>query len=74
MSTSFTTAQALLAVLPLLNRFMAVELRQETGDDTTMSQFRVLAYLAEQPLTMSDIARRRNVSFQSAGELVQTFV
>ena len=74
MSTSLTTAQALLAVLPLLNRFMAVELRQETGDDTTMSQFRVLAYLAEQPLTMSDIARRRNVSFQSAGELVQTFV
>ncbi len=74
MSTSITTAQELLAVLPLLNRMMALELRQETGDDTTMSQFRVLAYLAEQPLTMSDIARRRHVSFQSAGELVQAFV
>ena len=60
--------------MPLLNRMMALELRQETGDDTTMSQFRVLAYLAEQPLTMSDIARRRHVSFQSAGELVQAFV
>ncbi len=74
MSTSLTTAQELLAVLPLLNRMMALELRQETGDDTTLSQFRVLAYLAEQPLTMSDIARRRHVSFQSAGELVQGFV
>jgi len=74
MSTSLTTAQELLAVLPLLNRMMALELRQETGDDTTMSQFRVLAYLAEEPLTMSDIARRRHVSFQSAGELVQGFV
>jgi len=74
MSTSLTTAQELLAILPLLNRMMALELRQETGDDTTMSQFRVLAYLAEEPLTMSDIARRRKVSFQSAGELVQGFV
>lgn len=74
MSTSLMTAQELLAVLPLLNRFMAVELRQETGDDTTLSQFRVLAYLAEAPLTMSEIARRRHVSFQSAGELVQGFV
>ena len=74
MSTSLTTAQELLAVLPLFNRIMAVELRQETGDDTTMPQFRVLTYLAEAPLTMSDIARKRHVSFQSAGELVQALV
>ena len=74
MSTSLTTAQELLAVLPLFNRIMAVELRQETGDDTTMPQFRVLSYLAEAPLTMSAIARLRHVSFQSAGELVQALV
>lgn len=74
MSTSLTTAREILAVLPLFSRIMAVELRKETGDDTTMAQFRVLAYLSEQPLTMSDIARRRHVSFQSAGELVQGFV
>ena len=74
MSTSLTTAQELLTVLPLFNRIMAVELRQETGDDTTMPQFRVLTYLAEHPLTMSDIARKRHVSFQSAGELVQALV
>ena len=74
MSTSLTTAEQLLAVMPLLNRIMAVELRQETGDDTTMPQFRVLSYLVEEPLTMSAIARKRHVSFQSAGELVQALV
>ena len=74
MSTSLTTAEQILAVLPLVSRIMAVELRQETGDDTTMPQFRVLSYLAEEPLTMSAIARLRHVSFQSAGELVQALV
>jgi DNA-binding MarR family transcriptional regulator len=74
MSTSLTTAQELLAVLPLFNRIMAVELRQESDDETTMPQFRVLGYLAEEPMTMSAIARRRHVSFQSAGELVQALV
>ncbi len=53
---------------------MIVELRQEAGEETTMPQFRVLSYLHESPLTVSDIARRRRVSFQSAGELVQTLV
>src|SRR4029078_5458841 len=74
MSKSVTTAQELLTVLPLFNRIMAVELRQETGDDTTMPQLRVLSYLADKSLTMSDIARKRHVSFQSAGELVQSLV
>lgn len=73
-STSFETAHDLLSILPLLNRVMIVELRQEAGEETTMPQFRVLSYLQETPLTVSDIARRRRVSFQSAGELVQTLV
>ena len=68
------TAQGLLSILPLLNRVMIVELRQAAGEETTMPQFRVLSYLYERPLTVSDIARRRMVSFQSAGELVQTLV
>lgn len=74
MSTSLETAHDLLSILPLLNRVMIVELRQEAGEETTMPQFRVLSYLQESPLTVSDIARRRRVSFQSAGELVQTLV
>ncbi len=74
MSTSHETAHDLLSTLPLLSRVMIVELRQEAGEETTMPQFRVLSYLYDTPLTVSDIARRRRVSFQSAGELVQTLV
>jgi DNA-binding MarR family transcriptional regulator len=74
MSTADESAQDLLALLPLLNRMMIAELRQNDSDDTTMPQFRVLSYLAEEPLTLSVIARRRRVSLQSAGELVQALV
>jgi DNA-binding MarR family transcriptional regulator len=68
------TARELLALLPLINRIMVADLRQEVGEDTTMPQFRVLAYLSDEPLTLSDIARRRRVSLQAAGELIQTLV
>ncbi len=72
--TAEEATRELLSVLPLLNRIMASELRQEAGEETTMPQFRVLAYLAEGPLTLSEIARRRRVSLQAAGELVQILV
>src|SRR5258708_3978038 len=64
----------LLSVLPLLSRIMAAELRHEPGDETTMPQFRVLAYLHDGPLTLSAIAKRRRVSLQSAGDLMQVLV
>jgi DNA-binding MarR family transcriptional regulator len=67
-------AQELLAVLPLLNRLVAAEVRREAGDETTMPQFRVLTHLADGPLTVSGLARRRRVSLQSMGELVQVLV
>ena len=73
-STSHETARDLLSILPMLNRVMIVELRREAGEETTMPQFRVLSYLYQAPLTVSDIARKRRVSFQSAGELVQAMV
>jgi DNA-binding MarR family transcriptional regulator len=73
-SSSHETAHDLLSILPLLNRIMIVELRQEAGDETTMPQFRVLGYLYDAPMTVSDVARLRRVSFQSAGELVQGLV
>ena len=72
--TSQETARDLLSILPLLNRVMIIELRQEGGEETTMPQFRVLSSLSEAPMTVSDVARQRRVSFQSAGELVQTLV
>ncbi len=39
-----------------------------------MIQFRVLSYLTEGPLTLSILAKKRRVSLQSAGELVQGLV
>lgn len=72
--SSHETAQSLLSMLPLINRIMIVELRREGEAETTMPQFRVLSYLSQAPMTVSDVARQRRVSFQSAGELVQTLV
>lgn len=72
--TAEEATRELLSVLPLLNRIMAAELRHEPGDDTTMPQFRVLAYLSEGPITLSAIAKQRRVSLQSAGDLVQGLV
>ena len=72
--TAEDATRELLAVLPFLNRIMVAELRPTASDETTMSQFRVLALLDEQPQTMSTLARKRRVSMQAAGELVQVLV
>jgi DNA-binding MarR family transcriptional regulator len=64
----------LLAMLPLLGRIVASEVRREAGEDTTMPQFRVLAHLANGPLTLSGLAKRRRVSLQSMSELAQLLV
>jgi DNA-binding MarR family transcriptional regulator len=75
--TRWTTEEAtreLLHILPLINRLMLAELRPETSDEITMPQFRVMAYLSVEPLTLSVVARMRRVSLQAAGELVQTLV
>jgi DNA-binding MarR family transcriptional regulator len=74
MGEAVAAARRILAILPLLNRLMVAELRRDVGDDTTMPQFRVLGYLEKEPYTLSDIARLRHVSLQSAGELVQILV
>lgn len=72
--TAEAAAAELLAVLPLLSRIVASEVRREIGEDTTMPQFRVLAQVAEGPLTVSALARRRRVTLQAMGELVQGLV
>ncbi len=72
--TAEDATRELLAVLPFLNRLMVAELRPDASDETTMPQFRVLALLDEQSQTMSALARKRRVSMQAAGELVQVLV
>ena len=66
-------AHQILTILPLINRIMAAELRQEVGEDVSMAQFRVMTHLRT-PHTLSEIARKRRVSLQSAGGLVQALV
>lgn len=68
------TTKELLAVLPLLNRIVAAEVRREAGEETTMPQFRVLAHLTAEPLTLSLLAKKRRVSLQAMSELVQALV
>jgi DNA-binding MarR family transcriptional regulator len=66
--------QKLLQILPLLNRMVGAEVRAVAGEDTTMAQYRVLAQLAEEPRTLSVLARWRRVSLQSMSGLVQALV
>lgn len=67
-------ARELLTILPLLNRIVAVEVRREAGEETTIPQFRVLAHLSDGALTLSELARRRYVTLQSMSELAQLLV
>lgn len=67
-------ARELLTILPLLNRIVAVEVRREAGEETTIPQFRVLAHLSGGALTLSELARRRYVTLQSMSELAQLLV
>src|SRR5262245_59268892 len=73
-TTTLEATRELLAVLPLLNRIVAAEVRREAGEETTMPQFRVLAHLSTGPLTLSALAKKRRVSLQSMSELVQVLV
>lgn len=67
-------AHELVAVLPRWNRIVARELRSEAGNDLTAVQIRVLGELSEDELTLSGLARKREVSLQAASELVQVLV
>lgn len=74
METALEATKELLAILPLLNRLVAAEVRREAGEETTMPQFRVLSHLSGGPLTLSALAKKRRVSLQSMSELVQVLV
>lgn len=68
------TAAELLKIVPLINRVIVDEVRREAGQDTTMPQYRVLQYLSDGPMSLSELARKRRVSLQSMGELAQALV
>ncbi|HVO42694.1 MAG TPA: MarR family transcriptional regulator [Aggregatilineales bacterium] len=68
------SAEELLSVLPLLNRLIAVKLRQEIDEEITLSQFRVLTQLQEHSITLSELADQRHVTRQAASLQVQGLV
>jgi DNA-binding MarR family transcriptional regulator len=69
-------AQTLLEIFPLMGRMMATRLKEadNDADEGTMMQIRVLAFLKEEALTTSELAKRRKVSLQSASVLIQSLV
>lgn len=71
-----TAAKTLIDIFPIMGRLMALKLREADSevDEGTMMQMRVLAFLKEETLTTSELAKRRKVSLQSASVLVQGLV
>lgn len=72
--TAHSAAQALLEIFPIMGRFMSAQMRARGEDEATFMQIGVLMHLREQPITTSELAKRRKVSLQSASVLVQGLV
>ena len=62
----------MLAVGPILQRGFESRF-QIDHDDMTMIQLRALALLSAGPMTISELARLRQVSLQTASEMVKNF-
>jgi DNA-binding MarR family transcriptional regulator len=69
-----TLADELMRVFPSFGRLISLYLRESGEEETTLMQIGVLHQIQEQPITASDIAKKRRVSLQSASVLVQGMV
>ncbi|MAU13750.1 MAG: hypothetical protein CL607_28295 [Anaerolineaceae bacterium] len=67
-------ANELLESIPRLNRAIFLFTHSLEDDDITIRQIFTLDALRENPMTASEIARRRNVSLQSVSSLTQGLV
>ncbi len=72
--TSYTVAEELLELLPILARTMFSRANVVGEEKATLMQVRVLSFLTEHRFTVSDLAKKRKVSLQSASTLVQGLV
>lgn len=68
------TSQHLLAVLPLLHRLVASEVRREIGAAVSVLQLRVLISLLDEAQTLSALAREYHVSPQALCDVTQGLV
>ncbi len=72
--TFHMVAEELLNVIPNLGRLMA-HCAQTTGEEeATLMQVRTLFHLLDRPATVSDLAKKRKVSLQSASVHIQNLV
>jgi DNA-binding MarR family transcriptional regulator len=69
-----TLAEELMWIFPNLGRRISLHLRETGEEETTLMQIGVLHQIQEQPITASELAKRRRVSLQSASVLVQGMV
>ncbi len=67
-------AEELFKIFPSFGRLFSLYLRESGEEETTLMQIGVLHQIQEQPITASELAKRRRVSLQSASVLVQGMV
>ena len=72
--TTHQLAQELLKLMPTLGRLMAFYFREAGEEETTMMQVSVLFHIQKQPITASELAKKRRVSLQAASVLVRGLV
>src|SRR5450432_3338010 len=72
--TPYAAAKALLEIFPSMGRLISSWMRTSGEEEATMMQIGVLMHIQEQPITTSELAKRRKVSLQSASVLVQALV
>lgn len=72
--TPYATASALFKTLPLLGRVIGTRMRDSSDEDGTFAQIMVLMQYRDRPFTVSELAKRRKVSLQSASTLIQRLV
>ncbi|MFN8450254.1 MAG: MarR family transcriptional regulator [Anaerolineae bacterium] len=72
--TPYVTAQAMLDILPGFGRLIGSRIRDSGEEEATLMQVGVLMHMKDQPITTSELAKRRKVSLQSASVLVQALV
>ena len=68
---SIRVIRKLIAMGPILQRGFEARI-QTNQDDATMIQTRALALISAGPMTISELARLRQVSLQTASEMVRT--
>lgn len=72
--TAHTVAEALMRVFPSMGRFMSLYMRDVGEEETTIMQIGVLFQIQKEPMTASELAKKRRVSLQAASVLVQGLV